>query len=73
MAGQVQGKIALVTGGGSGIGRATAIALAREGAKVMIADYVPEGGDRTVKLIKEKGGELCEPKPTCPDIHPARV
>src|SRR5882762_6117689 len=57
MAGQVQGKIALVTGGGSGIGRATAIALAREGAKVMIADYVPEGGDRTVKMIKEKGGE----------------
>lgn len=57
MAGKVQGKIALVTGGGSGIGRATAIALAREGAKVMIADYVPEGGDRTVKMIKEQGGE----------------
>jgi NAD(P)-dependent dehydrogenase (short-subunit alcohol dehydrogenase family) len=57
MTGQVQGKIALVTGGGSGIGRATALALAREGAKVMIADYVPEGGDRTVKMIKEKGGE----------------
>ena len=57
MAGQLQGKIALVTGGGSGIGRATALILAREGAKVMIADYVPEGGDRTVKLIKEKGGE----------------
>ena len=57
MAGMVQGKIALVTGGGSGIGRATALALAREGAKVMIADYVPEGGDRTVKMIKEKGGD----------------
>jgi NAD(P)-dependent dehydrogenase (short-subunit alcohol dehydrogenase family) len=57
MAGLVQGKIALVTGGGSGIGRATALALAREGAKVMIADYVPEGGDRTVKMIKEKGGD----------------
>jgi NAD(P)-dependent dehydrogenase (short-subunit alcohol dehydrogenase family) len=57
MAGIVQGKIALVTGGGSGIGRATALALAREGAKVMIADYVPEGGDRTVKMIKEKGGD----------------
>jgi NAD(P)-dependent dehydrogenase (short-subunit alcohol dehydrogenase family) len=57
MAGQLQGKIALVTGGGSGIGRATALILAREGAKIMIADYVPEGGDRTVKLIKEKGGE----------------
>jgi NAD(P)-dependent dehydrogenase (short-subunit alcohol dehydrogenase family) len=57
MAGLVQGKIALVTGGGSGIGRATALALAREGAKIMIADYVPEGGDRTVKMIKEKGGD----------------
>jgi NAD(P)-dependent dehydrogenase (short-subunit alcohol dehydrogenase family) len=57
MARQVQGKIALVTGGGSGIGRATALALAREGAKVMIVDYVPEGSVRTVKLIKEKGGE----------------
>ncbi|MBI3758581.1 MAG: SDR family oxidoreductase [Deltaproteobacteria bacterium] len=49
--------MALVTGGGSGIGRATALILAREGAKIMIADYVPEGGDRTVKLIKEIGGE----------------
>jgi NAD(P)-dependent dehydrogenase (short-subunit alcohol dehydrogenase family) len=57
MAGMVQGKIALVTGGGSGIGRASALVLAREGAKVMIADYVPEGGDRTVKMIKEKGGD----------------
>src|SRR5579863_9695049 len=57
MAGLVQGKIALVTGGGSGIGRATAIALSREGAKIMIADYVPEGGERTVKMIREKGGD----------------
>jgi NAD(P)-dependent dehydrogenase (short-subunit alcohol dehydrogenase family) len=57
MAKLMLGKIALVTGGGSGIGRATALALAREGAKIMIADYVPEGGDRTVKMIKEKGGD----------------
>lgn len=57
MAGLVQGKVALVTGGGSGIGRATALRLAQEGAKVMIADYMPEGGDRTVKMIKEAGGE----------------
>ena len=57
MAGLVNGKVALVTGGGSGIGRATALRLAQEGAKVMIADYMPEGGDRTVKMIKEAGGE----------------
>jgi NAD(P)-dependent dehydrogenase (short-subunit alcohol dehydrogenase family) len=53
----LQGKVALVTGGGSGIGRATAIRLAREGAKVMIADYVPAGAEQTVKMIKEAGGE----------------
>jgi len=57
MAGILQGKVALVTGGGSGIGRATALRLAREGAKIMIADYVPEGAERSVKLIKDAGGE----------------
>jgi NAD(P)-dependent dehydrogenase (short-subunit alcohol dehydrogenase family) len=57
MPGLVQGKIALVTGGGSGIGRATALKLAKEGAKLMIADYVPEGGERTVRMIEEAGGE----------------
>jgi NAD(P)-dependent dehydrogenase (short-subunit alcohol dehydrogenase family) len=57
MAEILQGKVALVTGGGSGIGRATSILLAKEGAKVMIADYVPEGAERTVKMIKEGGGE----------------
>jgi NAD(P)-dependent dehydrogenase (short-subunit alcohol dehydrogenase family) len=57
MAGILQGKVVLVTGGGSGIGRATSILLAKQGAKVMIADYVPEGAERTVKMIKEAGGE----------------
>jgi NAD(P)-dependent dehydrogenase (short-subunit alcohol dehydrogenase family) len=55
MAGTVQGKVVLVTGGGSGIGRATALKLAQEGARVMIADYVQEGGKRTVKMIKDEG------------------
>jgi NAD(P)-dependent dehydrogenase (short-subunit alcohol dehydrogenase family) len=57
MAGILQGKVTLVTGGGSGIGRATSILLAKQGARVMIADYVPEGAERTVKLIKDAGGE----------------
>jgi NAD(P)-dependent dehydrogenase (short-subunit alcohol dehydrogenase family) len=57
MAGLLPGKVALVTGGGSGIGRATALLMAKQGAKVMIADYVPEGAERTVKMIKEAGGE----------------
>jgi NAD(P)-dependent dehydrogenase (short-subunit alcohol dehydrogenase family) len=57
MAGRVSGKVALITGGGSGIGRATAILFAREGAKVMIADYNREGGEQTVKMIKTAGGE----------------
>ncbi len=57
MAGVLQGKVALVTGGGSGIGRATALRLAREGAKIMIADYVAEGAERTVKMVKEAGGD----------------
>ena len=57
MAATMQGKVALITGGGSGIGRATAFRLAREGVKVMIADYVPEGAERVVKAIKEAGGD----------------
>jgi len=57
MAGRVSGKVALITGGGSGIGRATAIAFAREGAKVSIADYNRTGGEETVRMIKSAGGE----------------
>src|SRR3984957_8194866 len=56
MAGRVEGKVALITGGGSGIGRATALLFGREGAKVVVADYNSEGGERTVKSIKEAGG-----------------
>lgn len=51
------GKVAIVTGGASGIGRATAVLFAREGAKVVIADYNPTGGQETLAMIKEEGGE----------------
>jgi NAD(P)-dependent dehydrogenase (short-subunit alcohol dehydrogenase family) len=56
MAGLLQNKVALVTGGGSGIGRATALRLAREGAKIMIADYIPESAVKTVAMITDEGG-----------------
>jgi NAD(P)-dependent dehydrogenase (short-subunit alcohol dehydrogenase family) len=57
MAGRVDGKVALVTGGASGIGRATALTFAREGAKLIIADMNEDGGQQTVHMITEKGGE----------------
>ena len=57
MAGRVEGKVTLVTGGASGIGRATALAFAREGAKLIIADMSEEGGHQTVHRITEQGGE----------------
>jgi NAD(P)-dependent dehydrogenase (short-subunit alcohol dehydrogenase family) len=57
MAGCVEGQVALVTGGASGIGRATALIFAREGAKLVVADKNEEGGHQTVHMITENGGE----------------
>jgi len=57
MANWFVGKVALVTGAGSGIGRASAQKFAQEGAKVIVADIVAEGGNETVRLIREAGGE----------------
>ncbi len=57
MPGQLDGKVTLVTGGASGIGRATALTCAREGAKLIIADMDTDGGQQTAHMITENGGE----------------
>jgi NAD(P)-dependent dehydrogenase (short-subunit alcohol dehydrogenase family) len=50
-------KVALVTGGTTGIGRATAVAFAREGARVVLTGRRPDEGERTVALAREAGGQ----------------
>jgi len=55
--GQVEGKVAIVTGGASGIGAACATTLAREGAKVVVTDMDDPGGQAVVDKITSAGGE----------------
>jgi NAD(P)-dependent dehydrogenase (short-subunit alcohol dehydrogenase family) len=57
MAGLLDGKSALITGGGGGIGRATALAFAREGARVAVADVAAEAARETVALVNAAGGQ----------------
>lgn len=51
----MQGKTAIITGGGSGFGRETALKLAERGANISIVDLSEENGEETVKLCKDKG------------------
>mgnify|MGYP001295990348 FL=1 len=53
---RLQGKVAIITGGGGGIGRATAVRFAQEGARLLIADINEEECIKTVNLVKEIGG-----------------
>jgi NAD(P)-dependent dehydrogenase (short-subunit alcohol dehydrogenase family) len=53
--GSFVGKVAFVTGGGTGIGRAAALAFAREGAKVVVADLSEEGNQETARMIEDAG------------------
>src|SRR5216684_1459104 len=57
MAGILDGKVALITGAGSGIGRATSKIFAREGAKLVLADVVEAGGNETLKMLKDAGAD----------------
>ena len=56
MAGLLEGKISLVTGAGSGIGQATSLVMAREGATIVVSDINADGAEETLSTIKEAGG-----------------
>jgi NAD(P)-dependent dehydrogenase (short-subunit alcohol dehydrogenase family) len=55
--GRLENKVAFITGSGSGIGRAGAIRFSREGARVVVADISREGGDHTVAMARDLGGD----------------
>lgn len=55
MANQLEGKVAVITGGGSGIGRACAVRFAREGADVVVGDIHRDQGEETVRLVEQAG------------------
>ncbi len=57
MAGMLEGKAALITGGARGIGRAAALAFAREGARVVVSDLQADGAQETVAMINAGGGQ----------------
>lgn len=67
----LQGRVALVTGGGGGIGRASALAFARSGASVVVSDVDDGQGGETVDLIRSRGGAAIYSR--CDVSDPARV
>ncbi len=54
---RLDGKVALITGAGTGIGRATARAMAAEGAKVVVAEINAEAGEQTAQIAAQAGGD----------------
>ena len=64
----LEGKVALVTGAGSGIGKAAALKLAKAGAKIGALDHTAENAEKTAKCIVSGGGAAILVKATCPAL-----
>ncbi len=69
---RLPGKVAIITGAGSGAGRSGAILFAREGAKVVAGDIDPEGGEQTVQMVKREGGEASFVRVDCGKVADMR-
>ncbi len=54
---RLAGKVALITGAGTGIGRATAVAMAAEGAKIVVAELNKQAGEQTAQIVAQAGGD----------------
>jgi NAD(P)-dependent dehydrogenase (short-subunit alcohol dehydrogenase family) len=68
MPGRVEGKVAIITGGASGMGRAGSVLLAREGARVVVADISKERGEHIADSIRAEGGQAVA---ECVDVRDA--
>lgn len=60
--GRLSGKVAIITGAATGMGRAAALLFTKEGARVVVADYDAQGGEETVRMVKKAGGEAISVK-----------
>ena len=70
--GRLDGKVAVVTGAGRGIGRATALRLASEGAAVVVNDVDPDPAEETAQAVKEAGGEVLVSTENTVELEQAR-
>jgi len=70
---QLQGKVALVTGGGRGVGRGICLRLAEEGAKVVVNDYHEQRAQRVAAEIRERGGQALPVRADITDLEQVRA